>query len=65
VFKIENRRTTEFPMVKKAPVLAANHSPKGKGSAPEPEDEKERDAPRNLPEQDRQGNIRQSTRNQG
>lgn len=52
-------------MAKKPPVPTENRSPKGTGSAPEPEDEKGRKTPENLAEQDRQGNIHQNTRNQG
>jgi hypothetical protein len=52
-------------MAKKPPVPAENRSPKGTGSPPEPEDEKRRKAPKNLAEQEHQGNIRQNTRNQG
>jgi hypothetical protein len=52
------------------PVPPANRSPKGPGSDPKvtPHDQKPADtgsASKNLAEQDRQGNIRQNTTNQG
>ena len=49
------------------PVPPANRSPKGPGAAPEAaKDTSQHNAvPENLAEQDRQGNIKQNTTNQG
>ena len=49
------------------PVPPANRSPKGPGAAPQPAKDTSRHkaAPENLAEQDRQGNIKQNTTNQG
>jgi hypothetical protein len=55
----------EAIMAKKPPLPEANRSPKGTGSAPEPLDEKRQTKPENLAEEDRQGNIKQNTTNQG
>ena len=57
-------------MSKMPPVPPANRSPKGPGSDPKvnTEDQKPADtgsASKNLAEQDRQGNIKQNTTNQG
>lgn len=52
-------------MAKKPPVPAANRSPKGTGSASEPHDEQQEKKPENLAQEDRQGNIKQNTTNQG
>jgi hypothetical protein len=53
-------------MAKKPPVPRANRSPKHKSSPSRASNRKSTDAvPKNLAEQDRQGNIRQNTRNQG
>ena len=52
-------------MARKPPVPPANRSSKGTGSAPEPHDDKGKGPPENLSEQDRQGNIKQNTTNQG
>jgi hypothetical protein len=52
---------------KAPPVPPASRSPKGPGdSAEPPRDTAQHDAvPKNLEEQDRQGNIKQNTTNQG
>jgi hypothetical protein len=57
-------------MSKMPPVPPANKSPKGPGSNPKvtSKDQKPTDAgsaPKNLAEQDQQGNIKQNTTNQG
>jgi hypothetical protein len=53
-------------MSKMPPVPAENRSPKGPGSSPDPvEDTRKKSRPENLAEQDRQGNIKQNTTNQG
>lgn len=54
-------------MSKQPPVPPANRSPKGPGGAAAARDEtKSRDTPPdNLAEQDRQGDIKQNTTNQG
>lgn len=57
-------------MTKMPPVPPANKSPKGPGSDPNVKLQDQnpastRDASKNLAEQDRQGNIKQNTTNQG
>jgi hypothetical protein len=53
-------------MAKMPPVPPANRSPKGPGWAPDvPVDTSKDGVPENLEEQDRQGNIKQNTTNQG
>jgi hypothetical protein len=51
------------------PVPPASRSPKGTGNQVEPptsaDEERADQAPENLKEQDRQGNIKQNTTNQG
>jgi hypothetical protein len=49
------------------PVPPANRSPKGPGDAQkaDPDTAKEKDAPDNLDQSDRQGNISQNTHHQG
>ncbi len=49
------------------PVPPASRSPKGPGDASKanPDTAKRKDAPDNLAEQDRQGNINQNTHHQG
>jgi hypothetical protein len=53
-------------MSKMPPVPSENQSPKGPGSSPDPiVDTRKKSRPENLAEQDRQGNIKQNTTNQG
>jgi hypothetical protein len=52
-------------MAKKPPVPDQNRSHKGTGSAPKPHDDKRDDTPENLAQEDRHGNIKQNTTNQG
>jgi hypothetical protein len=53
-------------MTKMPPVPPANRSTKGIGSEPDVSPRDEKPGPReNLAEQDRQGNIKQNTTNQG
>jgi hypothetical protein len=53
-------------MTKQPPVPPANRSPKGPGaSADLHDDDIKKKPPANLDQQDRQGNIKQNTTNQG
>ena len=53
-------------MSKMPPVPPANRSPKGPGGAARPDtDTSKEQAPENLDEQGRHGNIKQNTTNQG